>query len=121
MNTKKIHIKDARILVLGITFKENCPDIRNSKVADVVRELGKYGAEVEVHDPWASPAETLHEYGLRLVGHPGEACYDAVVAAVAHDEFKALGIGGVRRLCKPQHVVYDIKHVFPAGDTDGRL
>jgi len=121
MNTKKIHVKDSRVLVLGMTFKENCPDIRNSKVADVVRELEKYGAKVEVYDPWASPAETRHEYGIKLVGTLKRGRYDAVVAAVAHDEFKKLGIRGIRALCKPRHVVYDIKHVFPARQTDGRL
>ncbi|MBM4231753.1 MAG: Vi polysaccharide biosynthesis UDP-N-acetylglucosamine C-6 dehydrogenase TviB [Gammaproteobacteria bacterium] len=121
MNTKKIHVKDSRVLVLGMTFKENCPDIRNSKVADVVRELEKYGAKVEVYDPWASPAETRHEYGIKLVGTLKRGRYDAVVAAVAHDEFKQLGMRGIRALCKPRHVVYDIKHVFPARQTDGRL
>jgi UDP-N-acetyl-D-galactosamine dehydrogenase len=121
MNTKKIHIKGARVLVLGMTFKENCPDIRNSKVADVVRELGKYGANVEVHDPWASPAETRHEYGIRLVPAPKRGRYDAVVVAVAHDEIRAMGMRGIRALCKKRHVVYDIKHVFPARQTDGRL
>jgi UDP-N-acetyl-D-galactosamine dehydrogenase len=121
MNTKKILIKDSRVLVLGMTFKENCPDIRNSKVADVVCELGKYGAKVEVYDPWASPADTRHEYGIRLIGSLKRGRYDAVVAAVAHNEFKQLGIRGLRALCKPRHVVYDIKHVFPASQTDGHL
>jgi UDP-N-acetyl-D-galactosamine dehydrogenase len=121
MNTKKIHIKDSRVLVLGMTFKENCPDIRNSRVADVIRELEEYGAKVEVHDPWASPAETRHEYGIRLVGSLKRGRYDAVVVAVAHDEFKKLGMRGIRALCKARHVVYDIKHVFSARQTDGRL
>jgi UDP-N-acetyl-D-galactosamine dehydrogenase len=121
MNRKKIHIRGARVLVLGLTFKENCPDIRNSKVADVVRELGKQGATVEVYDPWASPAETRHEYGIRLASALRRGRYDAAVVAVAHDEFKSLGIRGIRALCRPRHVVYDIKHVFPASQTDGRL
>ena len=121
MNTKKIHVKDSRVLVLGLTFKENCPDIRNSKVVDVVRELQKYGARVDVHDPWASTAETRHEYGIRLVRTLQPRTYDAVVTAVAHQEFKDIGIAGIRRLCRSNHVVYDIKHVFPAGQTDGRL
>ena len=121
MNSKKIHVKGSRVLVLGMTFKENCPDIRNSKVADVVRELGKFGAEVEVYDPWASPAETHHEYGIKLASSLRPARYDAVVAAVGHEEFRKLGIRGVRRLCRKKHVVYDIKHVFKASETDGRL
>ena len=121
MNTKKIHVKGARVLVLGMTFKENCPDIRNSKVADVIKELGKYGASVEVHDPWASSAETRHEYGIKLVPGLRRRRYDAVVVAVAHNEFKKLGMRGIRALCKSRHVVYDIKHVFSARQTDGRL
>jgi UDP-N-acetyl-D-galactosamine dehydrogenase len=90
-------------------------------VADVVRELGKFGATVEVHDPWAGAAETRHEYGIRLTPKLLRGRYDAVVVAVAHAEFKALGMRGIRALCKPRHVVYDIKHVFPARQTDGRL
>lgn len=121
MNTKKIHIKGARILVLGLTFKENCPDIRNSKVVDVISELEKFGAVLEVHDPWASAAEARHEYGIRLVSSLRRGRYDAVVAAVAHGQFREMGIRGIRALCKTKHVVYDIKHVFPASQTDGRL
>jgi UDP-N-acetyl-D-galactosamine dehydrogenase len=118
---KMIQVKGARVLVLGLTFKENCPDTRNSKVVDVVTELNKFGARVDVYDPWASPAEARHEYGLSLVRSPRPGTYDAVVVAVGHREFAELGIAGVRRLCRKRHVVYDIKHVFPAADTDGRL
>jgi len=118
---KRIHVKGARILVLGITFKENCPDIRNSKVADVVRELVKQGAQVEVHDPWASSAECRHEYGFATIRTLKPHRYDAAVVAVAHREFRQLGARGVRRLCRPRHVLYDIKHVFPAAAVDGRL
>jgi UDP-N-acetyl-D-galactosamine dehydrogenase len=121
MAAKRIHVKGARVLMLGITFKENCPDIRNSKVADVVRELCKQGAEVEIYDPWASPAECRHEYGLVPVRELKAHRYDAAVVAVAHREFRALGAHGVRRLCRRKHVLYDIKHVFPAAAVDGRL
>ena len=121
MASKRIHVKGARVLMLGITFKENCPDIRNSKVADVVRELAKQGARVEVYDPWASAAECRHEYGLVPVRELKPQRYDAVVVAVAHREFRELGAHGVRRLCRPRHVLYDIKHVFPAAAVDGRL
>jgi UDP-N-acetyl-D-glucosamine/UDP-N-acetyl-D-galactosamine dehydrogenase len=121
MAAKRIHVKGARVLVLGITFKENCPDIRNSKVADVVRELDKQGAEVEIYDPWASAAECRHEYGLVPVRELKAHRYDAAVVAVAHREFRALGAQGVRRLCRRKHVLYDIKHVFPAAAVDGRL
>jgi UDP-N-acetyl-D-galactosamine dehydrogenase len=121
MAAKRIHVKGARVLLLGITFKENCPDIRNSKVADVVRELVKQGALVEVYDPWASATECRHEYGLTLVRQLKSSRYDAVVVAVAHREFRELGARGVRRLCRRKHVLYDIKHVFPAAAVDGRL
>ena len=121
MAAKRIHVKGARVLMLGITFKENCPDIRNSKVVDVVRELRKQGARVEVYDPWASPAECRHEYGLNPVRALKPNRYDAAVVAVAHRQFRELGAPGVRRLCRRRHVLYDIKHVFPAAAVDGRL
>jgi UDP-N-acetyl-D-galactosamine dehydrogenase len=121
MNRKRIHVNGARALVLGITFKENCPDIRNSKVVDVVRELQKFGADVDVYDPWAGAAECRHEYGLKPIRTLVAKRYDVAVVAVAHREFRELGAEGVRRLCKKNHVVYDIKHVFPAKDVDGRL
>src|SRR5215813_5835710 len=114
MTRKRIHVKGARTLVLGITFKENCPDIRNSKVIDVVRELRKYGAAVDVYDPWASGAECKHEYGVRPVRALERGRYDAVVIAVAHRQFRDLGARGARRLCRKNHVLYDIKHVWPA-------
>ena len=121
MAAKRIHVKGARVLMLGITFKENCPDIRNSKVVDVVRELQKQGARVDIHDPWAARDECRHEYGLEPVRAPKRARYDAVVVAVAHRQFRELGARGIRRLCRKRHVVYDIKHVFPAAAVDGRL
>ncbi len=121
MATKRIHVKGARALVLGMTFKENCPDIRNSKVVDVVRELRSHGAEVDVFDPWANTAECLHEYGMKPVRTLKSGRYDVAVVAVAHQEFRELGARGVRRLCKKNHVVYDIKQVFPAAEVDGRL
>ncbi len=121
MTEKRIHVKGARTLVLGMTFKENCPDIRNSKVIDVVRELEKYGAQVEVYDPWADGQECRHEYGLRPIRSLHPKRYDAAVVAVAHRQFREMGAGGVRRLCRKKHVLYDIKHVFRAEETDGRL
>src|SRR5580658_10424863 len=121
MAQKRIHVKGARVLVLGLTFKENCPDIRNSKVVDVVRELQKHGARVDVYDPWANARECQHEYGLRPVRTLQPRHYDVAVSADAHREFRTLGAPGVRRLCKKRHVVYDIKHVFPAAAVDGRL
>ncbi|HYL70006.1 MAG TPA: Vi polysaccharide biosynthesis UDP-N-acetylglucosamine C-6 dehydrogenase TviB, partial [Candidatus Dormibacteraeota bacterium] len=99
MARKRIHVNGARVLVLGITFKENCPDIRNSKVVDVVHELQKQGARVDVYDPWADGAECRAEYGLALLRTPRRRRYDAAVVAVAHRQFRELGPRGVRRLC----------------------
>jgi UDP-N-acetyl-D-glucosamine/UDP-N-acetyl-D-galactosamine dehydrogenase len=121
MAAKRIHVRGARVLVLGITFKENCPDIRNSKVVDVVRELQKQGARVDVYDPWASGHDLFHEYGLRPIRTLKPRHYDAVVIAVAHRQFRELGAQRVRRLGRRRHVLYDIKHVFPAEAADGRL
>ncbi|MGH8200584.1 MAG: Vi polysaccharide biosynthesis UDP-N-acetylglucosamine C-6 dehydrogenase TviB [Steroidobacteraceae bacterium] len=121
MTAKRIHVKGARTLILGMTFKENCPDIRNSRVIDVVRELAKYGAEVDVFDPWADGQECRHEYGVRPIKTLTPKRYDVAVVAVAHREFRDMGAEGVRRLCKKSHVLYDIKHVFRASEVDGRL
>ncbi len=121
MTKQRIHIKGSRILVLGLAFKENCPDLRNSKVVDVVRELEKCGARVEVYDPWVSSLEARQEYGIRPIRTLRNNRYDAAVLAVGHDEFKQLGAAAIRRLCRRKHVLYDIKYAFPVAQTDGRL
>jgi UDP-N-acetyl-D-galactosamine dehydrogenase len=121
MSGKKILVKGSRILVLGLTFKENCPDLRNSKVADVVRELKNYGARVDVYDPWIDREEAEHEYGIRPVSRVRDGVYDAAILAVGHKEFRDRGIASVRKACKKKHVVYDIKYLFPANQVDGRL
>jgi UDP-N-acetyl-D-galactosamine dehydrogenase len=121
MSGKKILAKGSKILVLGLTFKENCPDLRNSKVADVVRELKNYGARVDVYDPWIDHDEAEHEYGIRPVSRVRDGVYDAAVMAVSHKEFREMGISRVRKACKKNHVVYDIKYLFPADQVDGRL
>src|SRR6195256_4266350 len=121
MAAKRIHIKGARVLILGITFKENCPDVRNSKVVDVVRELERQGARVDIYDPWADARECRHEYGLKLLQTLKSKHYDAAVLAVPHREFRELKVRGVRRLLKKTHVIYDVKHLFPASQVDGRL
>src|SRR6185436_14811852 len=120
MAGKKILAKGARVLILGLTFKENCPDLRNSKVADVVRELKNYGAHVDVFDPWIDHDEAEHEYGIRPVKRVRDGVYDAAVLAVGHKEFRDLGLPSIRKACKKNHVVYDIKYVFPADEVDGR-
>jgi UDP-N-acetyl-D-glucosamine/UDP-N-acetyl-D-galactosamine dehydrogenase len=121
MATQKILAKGSRVLVLGLTFKENCPDLRNSKVADVVRELRNYGSNVDVLDPWIDSEEAVHEYGIRPIKRLRDGVYDAAVLAVGHKQFREMGIDAVRKACKKNHVIYDIKYVFPADQVDGRL
>ena len=115
-------IAHARILVLGLTFKENCPDLRNTRVVELVRELESFGARVDVYDPWADVAEAQREYGLHvLTAQPAPAQYDAIVVAVAHDAFRELGVDGLRALTNGHAVIYDIKGMFPKDAIDGRL
>jgi len=121
MIKRRIQVRDSRILIMGLTFKENCPDVRNTKIVDVVRELEKFGAKVDVCDPWADPDEAEHEYGLRPVKKMKPGTYDAVVMGVAHNEFRKMGIDKVRALARKNHVLYDIKYVFKADEVDGRL
>lgn len=111
----------ARVLVLGLAFKENCPDIRNTKVIDVVRELQDYEARVDVFDPWVDCASAEHEYGLSLTPKPVEGDYDAIVLAVAHDRFRKMGPERIRAFAKPTHVFVDLKAVFPKALSDMRL
>lgn len=121
MAQRRIHIKGSRVLVLGLAFKENCTDARNSKIVDVVRELERFGARVDVFDPWVSARDAKREYAIRTISTLRRGAYDAAVLGVAHDEFKAMGARAIRRLCKPRHVLYDVKYAFPATTTDGRL
>src|SRR5215831_2030547 len=121
MVKKRIHVNGSKILVLGLTFKENCPDLRNSKVADVVREFKKYGANVDVYDPWVDRHEAEHEYGIRPIKRPAQGEYDALVIAVAHNQFRKMGIDKVRAFAKKKHVLFDIKYVFRTDEVDGRL
>src|SRR5210317_867499 len=107
MAKSRISVVDSRVLILGFAFKENCPDLRNTKVVDIVRELRSYGTEVDVYDPWVDVAEAKDEYGLDLVTAPEEGAYDVVIVAVAHDEFRALGAEGIRAFCKETSVLYD--------------
>jgi UDP-N-acetyl-D-glucosamine/UDP-N-acetyl-D-galactosamine dehydrogenase len=116
-----IPVRGSRILMLGLTFKENCPDIRNTKVVDMVRELADLGAEVHVHDPWVDAAEARAEYGIETVAEPEAGSYDAIVLAVAHEQFRTLGPAGVRGFGRERSVVYDVKHILPADSVDGRL
>ncbi|GLT08444.1 Vi polysaccharide biosynthesis UDP-N-acetylglucosamine C-6 dehydrogenase TviB [Sulfitobacter porphyrae] len=121
MIKRDIAIGGARVLVLGLTFKENCPDLRNTRVIDLIRELRDYGAEVDVHDPWVDPAEAQREFGIDMVQTPAEGAYDAVVLAVAHAEFSEAGAAVLRAHGKAAQVFYDIKSVFGPGDSDLRV
>ncbi len=121
MARKRLHVKGARILVMGLTFKENCPDVRNSKVADLIHELEKYGALVDAYDPWVDAAEVKHEYDIAPVKKLARGRYDAIVMAVGHEEFRTMGIAAIRKLAKPRHVLFDIKYIFKASEVDGRL
>jgi UDP-N-acetyl-D-galactosamine dehydrogenase len=119
---RKSNVADARILILGLTFKENCPDLRNTRVVELAEQFRDYGAHVDIHDSWADPAATRHEYGLELLPRlPERDDYDAIVLAVAHDEYRDLGIDAVRRLGHEGTVVYDIKGLFPRDKVDARL
>src|SRR5882757_6610716 len=119
MTERRIMVADAKILILGLAFKENCPDLRNSKVVDVINELRRFDAKVDVYDPWVDADGAHREYGLRPVKMPKPAAYDAIVLAVGHDEFKAMGVGKIRRWGKKVHVLYDVKYVFATDQTDG--
>jgi UDP-N-acetyl-D-galactosamine dehydrogenase len=121
MIKRNISPSGSRVLVLGLTFKENCPDVRNTKVADLVRELQAFRCEVDVYDPWADKDEAEHEYGIRPVAEPEKGAYDAIVLAVAHREFTALGYEQIRAFGGPNVAIYDIKNVLPKDKVDGRL
>ena len=121
MIKRRIEVEGSRVLILGLTFKENCPDLRNTRVVDIVAELDDYGVSAEVHDPWADPEEARAEYGIELVTEPKPGAYDAIVLAVAHREFAELGAAGVRRYGAERHVLYDLKYVFGRDEADLRL
>jgi UDP-N-acetyl-D-galactosamine dehydrogenase len=121
MAKQRISLPDARVLVLGLAFKENCPDLRNTRVVDIVNHFEQFHVQVDVHDPWVDATEAKHEYDLDLVAQPQAGAYDAIVVAVGHREFAALGAQGLRALGKPNAVLYDVKYVLPKADVDGRL
>ena len=121
MVRKGINPVHARILVLGLAFKENCPDLRNTRVVDIVQALRGYNTEVDVFDPWVDATEAKHEYGLDLIDAPAAGSYDGIVVAVGHRQFAALGSAGIRAFGKPSSVLYDVKYVLPRNEVDGRL
>ena len=119
--SKKIHIDEARVLILGFTFKGDCPDVRNTKIIDIVTELQDFNMSVDVYDAWASKEEVKHEYGIDLINTLEKGAYDGVVIAVDHSEFKQMGVEELRALGKTNHVLYDVKHVLKSTDADIRL
>jgi UDP-N-acetyl-D-glucosamine/UDP-N-acetyl-D-galactosamine dehydrogenase len=121
MLKKRVHVDGARVLILGLTFKENCPDLRNTRVVDVVAELRDYGVYVDVHDPWVNEADVQQEYGLALVTTPEPEAYDGVILAVAHDSFREAGAAALRGYGRPGHVFCDLKSVFACDESDLRL
>jgi len=121
MIARRIQVDGARVLVLGLAFKENCPDLRNTRVVDVIAELASYGCRVDVHDPWVDAAQARAEYGLELVEAPEPGAYDGVVLAVAHGQFRSAGADTFRSFARPSHVFYDLKHLFANEGSDLRL
>jgi len=121
MLKKRIHVEGSRVLVMGLTFKENCPDLRNTRVVDIISELQDYGVQVDCYDPWINAAEAEHEYGITPIAAPKADEYDGVIMAVAHKQFAEMGVEQIRAWGKPAHVLYDLKYVLPAGVSDLRL
>lgn len=121
MMQRRIQVDGARILVMGLTFKENCPDLRNTRVVDIVAELKEYNCQVDVYDPWISAEESKHEYGITPITKLPADSYDGIIVAVAHHQFKAMGEAAIRALGKKAHVLYDLKYILPADASDLRL
>lgn len=121
MLKRRIQVDGARVLILGLAFKENCPDLRNTRVVDVVAELKDYGCYVDVHDPWVDANEAMREYGIELVPDLQPGTYDGILLAVAHDTYAAISSTEVRALGKDTHLFYDLKSVLPQGESDARL
>ncbi|MDA5133705.1 Vi polysaccharide biosynthesis UDP-N-acetylglucosamine C-6 dehydrogenase TviB [Psychrobacter sp. ANT_H3] len=121
MIKKRIQIEGAKVLVLGLSFKENCPDVRNTKVIDIIHELQKYNVEIDVHDPWINANEANREYSITPISQPVSNQYDGIILAVAHEQFIKMGIEKIRALGKDNHVLYDLKYLFTKEDTDIRL
>ena len=121
MLKKRIQVEGSNVLIMGLTFKENCPDIRNTKIVDIISELKEYNINVDITDPWCSAEEVEHEYGLSLIEKPAQDNYDAVIIGVAHSQFKELGAENIRKLGKKNHVLYDLKYILPKNSADMRL
>ena len=121
MTKKRIHVVDANVLIMGLTFKENCPDLRNTRVVDLVEEFEGFNCNVDVYDPWVDKDEAVHGYNIKPIDQPEAGKYDAILLVVAHDEFKALTVRQIKAFGKDNHVLYDIKYLLDASEVDGRL
>ena len=121
MTKRKVHVVDSKVLIMGLTFKENCPDLRNTGVIDIIEELQTFNTHVDIYDPWADAAEAHREYGVSLIDAPILGTYDAIIICVGHDKFKELGAEGIRALGKPGNVLFDVKHILPKSAVDARL
>lgn len=121
MIRKKIQVEGSKVLVLGLSFKENCPDIRNTKIIDIINELKEYQIEVDIYDPWVDISEAQHEYNVTPIKTLQDSTYDGVILAVAHEEFKVMGADKMRKLGKANHVLYDLKYVLDQSEVDIRL
>jgi len=121
MTQKRIAVVDAKILIMGLTFKEDCPDLRNTRVVDIIAEFEDYRCQIDVYDPWVSAAEAKHEYDITPVQTPAKGDYDAIILAVGHHQFKAMGLEGIKALGKENSVLFDVKYLLPADAVDGRL
>ncbi|MGP4865172.1 Vi polysaccharide biosynthesis UDP-N-acetylglucosamine C-6 dehydrogenase TviB [Psychrobacter sp. T6-5] len=121
MIKKRIQVEGAKVLILGLSFKENCPDVRNTKVIDIVHELQEYNVDVDVYDPWVDAREAEHEYDISPITKPNSGQYDGIILAVAHKEFAQMGVSAIRELGRDNHVLYDLKYLFAKDDTDIRL
>ena len=121
MTARKVQVVDSNVLVMGLAFKENCPDIRNTRVVDLVEEFRRYHAVVDVYDPWVDAKDADTEHGITLLTELGSRKYDAIVVAVAHDVFREIGLDGIRDLGRPGCVIFDVKNVVPNGAQVSRL
>ena len=121
MKNKNIEVENANILIMGITFKENCPDLRNSKVFNLLKQFEEFKCNVEVYDPWVNKDQANQKYDLDLIDEPSKQKYDSILLAVAHNEFKNMSIKKIKEYGKPNHVIYDVMHIFDTSSVDGRL
>lgn len=121
MTKKRIHVVDANVLIMGLTFKENCPDLRNTRVVELIEKFQSLNCNVDVYDPWVDKKEAKKKYDICPINKPEDGKYDAIILAVAHNEFKEIGIEQLRKLGRDKHVIYDIKYIYKVFEVDGRL